>query len=101
MNIPDAKPHEVIETLLHQKHLRIERIISAGQSTAEGQWYDQQQDEWIIVLQGQARLQLEQMDKEITLNSGDYLLIPAHCRHRVSWTDPEQNTLWLALFFTP
>jgi len=98
-NLPDAQPEELIETLLENKHIRIERIISHGQATPAGQWYDQIQDEWLVLLQGAARLQFEQQDDEIPLQSGDYIHISAHCRHRVSWTDPDQKTLWLALFF--
>jgi len=55
----------------------------------------------VILLQGQARLQLAQQPDEVSLQAGDYLHIPAHCKHRVSWTDPDQTSLWLALFFTP
>jgi len=97
--LPDAKSDEVIEIVLQTDQVRIERIVSHGQATPDGQWYDQSQDEWVLVLQGAARLQFEHDDDEIPLNIGDYLRIPANHRHRVSWTDPNQKTLWLGLFF--
>ncbi|OIO68225.1 MAG: hypothetical protein AUJ57_10360 [Zetaproteobacteria bacterium CG1_02_53_45] len=98
---PAGLVEELTEPLLQSQHMRLERIISHGQSTPAGQWYDQAQDEWVILLQGQARLQLAQQPDEVSLQAGDYLHIPAHCKHRVSWTDPDQTSLWLALFFTP
>jgi len=99
-DLPVELAGELIEPLLQSQHLRIERIVSLGQITPEGQWYDQTEDEWVLLLQGQARLQLQQQPDEISLQTGDYLHIPARCKHRVSWTDPDQTTLWLALFFT-
>jgi len=99
--LPAELSGELIETLLQSGETRIERIISDGQVTPEGEWYDQTQDEWVIVLQGAARLQMFDQEDEIALLAGDYLHIPARCKHRVSWTDPQQKTLWLALFFTP
>ncbi len=99
--MPAGLSGELIEILLQSGQTRIERILSNGQITPEGEWYDQAQDEWLIVLRGAARLQLHDQENETSLHAGDYLHIPAHCKHRVSWTDPEQQTLWLALFFTP
>lgn len=95
--LPLASPDEVFETLLQAPGVKLERIVSRGQTTPEGEWYDQGWDEWVMLLAGAARLLVEDEDEEITLEPGDALLLPAHCRHRVTWTDPAQPTLWLAL----
>lgn len=105
--LPDALAGEVFEDILHARTVRIERIVSRGQSTAPGEWYDQQQHEWVMLLQGSARLVLEVPPgaagavslQEVALHAGDYLNIPAGQRHRVSWTDPDQQTVWLAVFY--
>jgi len=96
--IPDQLPDELFECLLKQKDILIERIISKGHITPDGHWYDQDWDEWVILLQGQATLCCdEQTKKLIPLTAGDYLLIPAHTRHRVEWTPAELTTIWLAI----
>ena len=101
--IPTDLSQEVFEDILVSDKLRIERIISpgneqTGDASREVFWYDQDQPEWVLVLQGQA--QLEFVDQPpVTLSCGDYLNIPAHQRHRVAWTDPEQVTIWLAIFY--
>ena len=89
---------EQFQTLLVNSNLKIERIISKDHSTPPGQWYDQDRDEWVLLLQGNAELQFED-DRILTLSRGDYYLIPAHCRHRVAWTDPDTETIWLAVHF--
>lgn len=71
--------------------------ISHGQSSPSGFWYDQEDDEWVIVLKGSAKLQFE--DRTIDMKPGDYVHIPAHQKHRVHWTTPDEPTVWLALFF--
>ena len=78
--------------------MRIERIVSRGHSSPDGFWYDQNQHEWVTVLRGRATLSIE-AQPDIHLATGDHLLIPAHLRHRVAWTDPEAETVWLAVFF--
>ncbi len=91
-------PDELFETLLHAPHFKLERIVSTGQATPPGQWYDQERAEWVILLQGSAGLRIE--GEEIcTLSPGDHVLIPAHVRHRVEWTDPARPTVWLGLHF--
>lgn len=92
---------EYFETLLQRQHLRIERIVSTGQMTPEDSWYDQEWDEWVLVVRGSATLVFADTPQAVALQAGDYVLIPAHRRHRVSWTDPEQETLWLAVHFKP
>jgi len=78
--------------------VRIERIISQGHVTPENDWYDQDQHEWVVVLQGEALLVIEN-HADTHLKAGDYVNIPAHVRHRVAWTHPEQQTVWLAIFY--
>lgn len=96
-NIPDVLPEEIMETLINSGKVRIERIVSSGQSTPEGEWYDQHQDEWVLLLTGSAGLMFESETGVRTLRAGDYFMIPAHCRHRVAWTDSREKTVWLAV----
>lgn len=95
--LPADRSRETIEALLETPGLRLERIVSYGQATPAGQWYDQPQDEWVVLLRGSAVLRFEPEVEPISLQPGDWLLIPAHARHRVEWTDPSQPTIWLAL----
>ncbi len=96
-NLPNDRQLEVFETIADFQKIRIERIVSSGQATPEGQWYDQAQDEWVVVLSGCAEISLEGQQEPLKLVAGDYLLIPSHCRHRVEWTDQSQQTVWLAV----
>lgn len=80
---------------------KLERIISTGHATPEGQWYDQDFDEWVVLLSGSAAIRFEDAPKEVSMRPGDYLLIPAHRRHRVEWTDGTKPTVWLALHRQP
>ena len=90
---------EISETLLETGHLKVERIISSGQATPEGEWYDQDTEEWVILLSGSAGLLFEDEEEAFIMNAGDYVQIEPHHRHRVEWTDPEQKTVWLAIHF--
>ena len=96
-NIPSNLPAELIETLIQSDGVRVERIVSHGHASPEGFWYDQDEHEWVMVLQGSARLQLE--DKTIELGPGDHINLPAHTKHRVQWTTNDQPTIWLAIFY--
>ena len=96
--IPEPLPEELFECILKQDNILIERIVSNGHVTPAGQWYDQMRDEWVILLQGQATLLFEKNQQLVNLTPGDYLLIPAHTRHRVEWTLPDFNTIWLAVY---
>ena len=98
-NIPDDLPEEVFETLQAAGGVTIERIVSKGHRSPKGFWYDQERHEWVLVLKGSACILYEGQQCPIVLGPGDYLNIPAHTRHRVEWTDPDQETVWLAIYY--
>jgi cupin 2 domain-containing protein len=97
-NIPEALPRELVEVLATSPHVRIERIVSRGHASEPGFWYDQEESEWVLVVSGRARL-LCDGEPERTLGPGDWVDLPAHTRHRVTWTDPDQPTIWLGVFY--
>jgi cupin 2 domain-containing protein len=97
-DVPDDLPDEMIETLVQADHVRIERIVSHGHASPEGFWYDQENDEWVLLISGAARLRFEG-DDSIEMNPGSFINIPAHRRHRVEWTDPDHPTIWLAIHY--
>ena len=97
-DLPDS-PDEIFETLLERPGIRIERIISSGQATPEGEWYDQAQDEWVLLCCGSAGLMIEGEPCPRRLAAGDFILLPAGCRHRVEWTAPDVKSVWLAVHF--
>lgn len=98
-NIPGELPDELFDRLAGNERVTIERIVSRGHTTPEGEWFDQERDEWVMLLQGRARLQFE-MDKSfVDMRPGDHITIPAHLRHRVAWTDEEGDTIWLAVHY--
>ena len=97
-NIPVDLHSEVFDSLVEANGVRIERIISRGHASPESGWYDQPRDEWVMVLRGKAIIAFE--DKSpVTLREGDYINIRAHEKHRVEWTDPEVETVWLAVHY--
>ena len=98
--IPNEIPEELIATLYCGGNLRIQRIVSQGQASPPGFWYDQEESEWIIVLEGSAAVQFEG-EEPIELRRGSYLNILAHVKHRVAWTDPNEKTVWLAVHYSP
>jgi cupin 2 domain-containing protein len=97
-DLPDSRAGEVADALLEVPGLRIERIVSQGQRSPPGFWYDQPQAEWVLLLKGAARLRFADEAHDRLLGPGDWLHIDAHRRHRVEWTDPGQPTIWLAVF---
>ena len=97
--IPALLPEELTEILVSSASIRIERIVSHGHASPEDFWYDQHEHEWVVILQGAARLEFE--DEKIELKSGDFVSIPANRRHRVAWTTPHEPTVWLAIFYPP
>ena len=95
--LPAQLPDELVQTLHSTEHLRIERIVSQGHASPPDFWYDQAEHEWVLLIQGAARLRLD--DEVVELKPGDFLNIPAHRRHRVEWTSPDQQTIWLAIHY--
>jgi cupin 2 domain-containing protein len=95
---PSAFDAEVSETVVTAQGIRMERIVSLGQASPEGFWYDQKEAEWVMVLTGGARLTIAGESEDRDLGPGDAMYLPVGCRHRVAWTDPTRPTIWLALF---
>lgn len=100
-DIPANLDEERTDTLLRRPGVRIERIVSRGHASPEGFWYDQAEDEWVILLAGAAAIAFEGRGEAARLRPGDYAHIPAHTRHRVVWTEAETDTVWLAVFHAP
>jgi cupin 2 domain-containing protein len=96
-NIPEDAPEELLTKLVSAESVRIERIISFGHVSPDGFWYDQPEDEWVVLLEGSAQLRFA--DRVQDLRPGDYVNIPAGCRHRVEKTDGTCRTVWLAVFY--
>jgi cupin 2 domain-containing protein len=91
---------EIFDVLHAQPGLRVERIVSHGQASPPGFWYDQPEAEWVMLVCGAAHLEIEGETAPRHLRPGDWINLPAHCRHRVAWTDPEQPTVWLAAHYS-
>ena len=90
---------EHIETFIRSSGVRIERVVSHGHASPEGFWYDQEENEWVVLLSGGAKVRFEADDNVIEMRPGDHIHIPAHVRHRVDWTEPDTDTVWLAVFY--
>ncbi|AVT80196.1 cupin [Rhodopseudomonas sp. P1] len=97
--LPPAGPDEVLDTLLARGGIRVERIVSFGQSSPDGFWYDQSEDEFVVLLAGSAVLRFEDGDRTVDLIPGTWIDIPAHCRHRVEATATDQPSVWLTMFW--
>ena len=95
----EKRDEELLTTLAERPGGRIERIVSTGQASPPGFWYDQDWGEWVVLLSGAARLRFADEAEARRLAPGDWVDIPAHCRHRVEWTDPDQPTVWLAVHY--
>lgn len=98
-NIPENLPDEFVEILAEERNFRLERIVSRGHSSPKGFWYDQDENEFVLLLKGESEVLFEDDVKPVTLSEGDYINIPAHKKHRVERTIPETDTIWLALFY--
>ena len=99
--IPADLPEELFTVLAENENVKIERVVSDGHASPEGFWYDQDRNEYVLLLKGSAGLLFEGKKKIVVMQPGDYVDIPAHVRHRVEWTDPEQETIWLAVNYLP
>ncbi|MDF1831876.1 MAG: cupin domain-containing protein [Porticoccaceae bacterium] len=97
--IPKCLDQELVEVLLENNNISIERIISKGHTSPISGWYDQPANEWVIVLKGEALISFED-EPEIRLVAGSYIEIAAHKKHKVSWTDPNNETVWLAVHYS-
>lgn len=96
-DLPSDTSRESFDNLLEVPGLRIERIVSHGQASPPGFWYEQDADEWVLVVQGSASLQIDGQEELVQLQPGDHYWLPAGLRHRVASTDPAVPTIWLAV----
>jgi len=96
-DLPRDLPEELLTTLLQAPGVRIERIVSHGHQSPPGFWYDQPTGEWVIVLKGAAKIDFE--GGMVEMGPGDFIDIPAHRKHRVAWTTPDEPTIWLAVHY--
>jgi len=97
-NIPSELPNEIFEDIILTDKLRVERIISNGHTSPDNGWYDQSENEWVMVLSGYGVIEYVNGDK-FTLKQGDYLHIKANEKHRVIETSANETTVWLAIFY--
>jgi cupin 2 domain-containing protein len=98
-DLPASLPEELVSVLLATPHVRIERIVSTGQASPAGFWYDQDEGEWVVLLHGAACLTIAGEAAPRHLRPGDSVHLPPRLRHRVEWTDPATPTVWLAIFY--
>lgn len=100
-DIPNELPNELMSVLAEGEGVRIERIVSDGQCSPEGFWYDQNQHEWVVLMSGSAVLSIREGSRieRVELTAGDHLLLPAHQQHRVESTSSTEKTIWVAVFF--
>jgi cupin 2 domain-containing protein len=96
-NIPKELPDELFDELFSNKTVKIERIISKGHTSPKSGWYDQEENEWVLLVKGEALLEFE--NEKVHLKEGDYINIPPYTKHKVAWTEPNQETIWLAVFY--
>ena len=97
-DIPNDLPIELFENLVNTESVQIQRIVSKGHTTPTDDWYDQETNEFVVLLKGAASLEFKG-GRLITLGPGDYLHVPAHQEHRVAWTDEDVETVWLAVHY--
>ncbi|WP_417914989.1 cupin domain-containing protein [Candidatus Electronema sp. JM] len=97
-SLPKKSATEVFDILLQNKNIKIERIVSQGHTSPAEGWYDQDGNEWVLVLEGDGAIFFED-GRQVMLNKGDFLHIPAHEKHKVSWTDLGKQTVWLAVHY--
>ncbi len=97
--LPSGIEQESFGELLRDKNIRIERIVSKGHTSPASGWYDQEESEWVLVLEGAGTI-LFADGRQVRLNKGDFLHIPTHEKHKVVWTDPDRLTIWLAVHYS-
>ena len=96
-DIPDVLEKELFEPILEREGFRIERIVSFGHGTPSGQWLSQKEDEWVIVLEGEAEISFSDGSPNCRMKPGDHIFIASGREHRVEWSAPEKRTVWLAV----
>ncbi|MCW9088308.1 MAG: cupin domain-containing protein [Gammaproteobacteria bacterium] len=96
--IPEVVGEELFDEIVNSAGVRVERILSQGQTSPASGWYDQDENEWVVILQGAGKIAFED-GSEVLLSRGDYLNIPKHTKHRVAWAEPDAVTVWLAVFY--
>ena len=97
-NIPKDLTDEFFEDIVLANNVKIEKIVSQGHISPKSGWYNQDKNEWVILLKGEAILLFED-NKEIHLKSGEYINIPSYTKHKVLWTNPTEESIWLAVFY--
>jgi len=97
-SLPKDLSNEVFTEIVQGENIKIERIVSKGHISPESGWYDQDDNEWVIVLKGEAKLSFKN-NKDIHLVAGSHINIPAHTKHKVIWTKPDTETIWLAVHY--
>ena len=97
-NIPATLPEELFESLVENENIHIERIVSKGHTSPGEGWYDQDKNEFVLLLKGAARLEFED-GRVVRMGVGDWLEILAHQKHKVVWTEPEGETVWIGVHF--
>ena len=97
-SLPEDIPEELFTDIILGKNIKIERIVSKGHNAPQSGWYDQDEDEWVIVLKGEARLSF-QNGEDLLLVTGSHISIPARTKHKVTWTTPNTETVWLAVHY--
>ena len=102
-NLQKELPKELVTVLAESENVRIERIVSDGHASPDGFWYDQDENEWVLLVSGSAVLSIEKESgiERIELKSGDHLQLPARLRHRVESTSQTEKTIWIAVYFSP
>lgn len=98
-NIPASLPEELVEKLMRAPAVRIERIVSLGHRSPDGFWYDQKENEFVVLIAGAGRLTFADQTEPLEMRPGSFVNILAHRRHRVEWTDPGQVTVWLVVYY--
>ena len=97
-DIPTTLPEELLDTLVRTEHVKIERIVSRGHTSPETGWYDQDEIEFVLLIKGAAQLEFANGHTK-SMGPGDWLVIPAHRKHRVAWTEKNTETVWLAVHY--
>jgi len=97
-DLPENLRDEIIQVIAENSNIKIEKIISHGQSSPQNFWYDQEQNEFVLLLKGSAELLFEN-DEQVKMNEGDYIIIPSHKKHRIEKTSETEKTIWLAIHY--